>query len=251
MDLQLRRNQAFSYDDGTDALIDRSIVRANVQGTRIGKNAFRGCTQLKSVNAPNATVIGGYAFHSCSALTEIELPNVTHVETDGIFSYCTNLINLRLPKLKTADNQANGLVSQCYKLPIVVLPSYTGKFGTTTFNNCNSLQIIDVNSLSSINYNCFSGCTVFNAFIIRDATKVPTLSNISAFNNTPFASGGTGGTIYIPKVLYDHLEDGTSLDYLSNANWNTVNGYGTITWASIEGSQYEHYYADGTPIPTS
>lgn len=49
----------------------------------------------------------------------------------------------------------------------------------------------------------------------------------------------TGGTIYIPKVLYDHLGDGTSLDYKAATNWSTVDGYGAITWAKIEGSAYE------------
>jgi hypothetical protein len=74
------------------------------------------------------------------------------------------------------------------------------------------------------------------------------MSNANAFSNSHFKSGGTGGTIYIPKVLYDHLGDNSSLDYKKATNWTTVNGYGTITWEKIEGSIYETQYADGTPI---
>ena len=77
------------------------------------------------------------------------------------------------------------------------------------------------------------------------------LYNLAAFTGTPFASGGTGGTIYIPKSLYDHLDDGTSSDYKAATNWSTIDGYGTITWAKIEGTYYETHYADGTLIPTS
>jgi len=83
--------------------------------------------------------------------------------------------------------------------------------------------------------------------IILRCTSVATLYNGKVFNGTAFASGGTGGTIYIPKTLYDQLGTGTN-DYQSSVYWSTVHGYGTITWLPIEGSQYENYYADGTPI---
>ena len=65
------------------------------------------------------------------------------------------------------------------------------------------------------------------------------MANTNAFNSTPFASGGTGGTIYIPETLYNHLGDGTALDYKSATNWSVIDAYGTITWAKIEGSPYE------------
>ena len=86
-----------------------------------------------------------------------------------------------------------------------------------------------------------------DTLIIRGTSRSQ-LININALSNTPFKNGGGGGTIYIPKALYDHLGDGTSLDYKSATNWSTVDGYGTITWAQIEGSEFEQYYADGTPI---
>ena len=95
----------------------------------------------------------------------------------------------------------------------------------------------------------FTGCENLVTLILRQSVIYP-LGNINAFTQTPFASGGTGGTIYIPKALYDHLGDGASLDYKAATNWSTIDGYGTITWAQIEGSQYENYYADGTPIPS-
>ena len=54
-----------------------------------------------------------------------------------------------------------------------------------------------------------------------------------------YGQNGIGGTIYIPKTLYDHLGDGSALDYKSATNWSTYDSYGTITWAQIEGSEYE------------
>lgn len=98
--------------------------------------------------------------------------------------------------------------------------------------------------------NYFASCSLLNTIVIRYSSGVVTLDNTNAFNGSRFASGGAGGTIYIPKALYDHLGDGTSLDYKAATNWSTVDGYGTITWAQIEGSTYETHYVDGTTIPT-
>lgn len=76
--------------------------------------------------------------------------------------------------------------------------------------------------------------------IVLDSDALrPLVSTSWTNNNLAFKSGGTGGTIYIPKVLYDHLGDGTANDYKAATNWSTVDARGTITWAQIEGSEYE------------
>lgn len=115
----------------------------------------------------------------------------------------------------------------------------------STFQAATSLIAVDVLGLNGYS-NTFTGCTNLETLILR-GTSI-TLLSANAFNNTPFKNGGSGGTIYIPKSLYDHLGDGTSLDYKAATNWSTFDGYGTITWAQIEGSIYETQYADGTPI---
>lgn len=75
--------------------------------------------------------------------------------------------------------------------------------------------------------------------IVLDSPVVPTLSGSNLIASSAFVSGGTGGTIYIPKSLYDHLGDGTEYDYKAATNWSTLDSYGTVTWAQIEGSEYE------------
>lgn len=118
------------------------------------------------------------------------------------------------------------------------------------FSQCYA-KVIDFGGNLSIKNNGFNGSTYLDTLIFRKSSGLVSLGNITQFNGTPFKSGGTGGTIYIPKVLYDHLGDGTSLDYKAATNWSTIEGYGTITWAKIEGSIYETQYADGTSIPSS
>lgn len=75
--------------------------------------------------------------------------------------------------------------------------------------------------------------------IVFDSPTITTLSDAAGMNNSVFGQNGTGGTIYIPKSLYDHLGDGTEYDYKAATNWSTLDSYGTITWAQIEGSEYE------------
>ncbi len=101
----------------------------------------------------------------------------------------------------------------------------------------------------TIGNQAFKNVASLNTLIFRSNTPL-VLSFEAVFDGTPFASSGSGGTIYIPKVLYDELGTGSALDYKAATNWSTIDSYGTITWAQIEGSIYETQYADGTPIPS-
>lgn len=128
----------------------------------------------------------------------------------------------------------------CKYLTSVRLPALSS-YPTTgyAFYGCTSLTLVDYGVMDTVRANTFVNCNALTTIILRRSTAPAALANTTTFNNTPFKSGGSGGTIYIPKVLYDHLGDGTSMDYKALTNWSTVDGYGTITWAKIEGSPYE------------
>ena len=187
--------------------------------TKVRANVFMGYSRLTEISLPNCTHVGNSAFHSCTGLTKLYLPKVEVVDTTNAFYAVT--CPLVLPSIK--GTTYNRLTQ--FKGTVIDLGKGDYYIGAYTFNNCTNLTNI----------------------ILRKET-IPGLDNANAVVNTPFKSGGTGGEIYIPKVLYDHLGDGSALDYKSATNWSTVDGYGTITWMQIEGSQYENYYADGTPI---
>jgi hypothetical protein len=57
------------------------------------------------------------------------------------------------------------------------------------------------------------------------------LSSISSFNSTPFATNGTGGTVYVPQALIAQYQQAT--------NWSVLHTAGTCSFAAIEGSEYE------------
>lgn len=117
-----------------------------------------------------------------------------------------------------ATGQSTYIVSGARNLTIFDVPdTWAGNFSTQAFSN-----------------------TKLDTLILRKTGSIIPLGNTNAFLNTPFASGGSGGTVYAPSALLEIYKTAT--------NWSTVYGYGTATFVAIEGSQYENYYADGTPI---
>lgn len=148
------------------------------------------------------------AFFKCTALKSLFLPNAT-ANTDCI----------RESGVETLVIGSTGSV--------------------TGLERASSLIVADVINSGQIGSQTFALCSALNTIILRSST-LKALANVNVFNGTPFASGGTGGTIYVPSALI--------ASYKAAANWSTVDGYGTITWTAIEGSAYENAYADGTPI---
>lgn len=116
------------------------------------------------------------------------------------------------------------------------------KVGYDMFFNCTNMKTLDFGALTTnegIDSYGFENCSALETIILRPSHVVK-LVNINAFNGSTFKNGGAGGEIYVPSALISSYQTAT--------NWSTVNGYGTITWQAIEGSQYENYYADGSEV---
>lgn len=163
-----------------------------------------------------ATSIENYAFayrQKANQSWQINAPLVTYLGQNA-FRECTYLTEARFPKLES--QHATGYV----------------------FYGCSRLALLDW-GLNQLKVNTFTNCSALKTLILRKTTGIQPLQNTTVFNGTPFKSGGSGGTIYIPEALYNHLGDGSALDYKAAANWSTYDGYGTITWAKLEGSAYE------------
>lgn len=161
------------------------------------------------------TSLRNCALRKKTTLRSVYLPNVTYIGHDTMRD-STNLVIVKLPKLTSYHNT-----------------------GYAFFGNSN-LEFIDW-GMCRVAGNTFVNCTNLKHLVLRDSVAVHPCMVTTVFNGTPFASGGSGGTIYIPKSLYNHLGDGTEYDYKSATNWATYDGYGTITWEILE-----DYTIDGT-----
>ncbi|MBR6354256.1 MAG: leucine-rich repeat protein, partial [Paludibacteraceae bacterium] len=191
-----------------------------------------------------------YAFYVCENLTSVTLiGNTNQCVGTNAFQNCTGLTSV-FGRLGFSNHSFSG----CTSLRTAVITNDASIYGNgiNAFAGCTALESVDITHrlneglTSAFPASFFQNCTNLETLILRQAA-IYTLGNINVFNGTPFAEGGTGGDIYIPKTLYDALGTGTN-DYEATTNWSTIDGYGTITWRAIEGSYYETHYADGTVI---
>lgn len=207
------------YADGTLTEIDLTGVTSVIElafGYRQNGNELR-------INAPDLTTVEKQAFRQSTKITSGYFPMVTVIKALGF--YYTHFVKVAFPSLTTFS-------------------------GNSILYYNTTLIAIDLGQVSSLSNQCLYGCSKLKTIVLRKSNAITTMDNTNALKATPFTNGGSGGTIYIPKVLYDELGTGSSLDYKAATNWSTLDSYGTITWAQIEGSYYETHYADDTEIST-
>ncbi len=117
----------------------------------------------------------------------------------------------------------------CTELTSVNLPSAT-YIGDAAFYSCGKLTKANTPAVTNISNNAFYGCHTLAVIVLR-GTTVCSFSSMNAFQGTPFASGGTGGTAYVPQALIESYQTAT--------NWSALYAAGTCNFVAIEGSEYE------------
>ena len=155
--------------------------------TNVREYVFYGKKSLTSINLPACTNIGSNSFDSCTSLTSINLPACTSIGTYA-FRKCTSLTSIDLPA--------------CTNI------------GTDAFYNCTSLTSIDLPACTSIDYGVFSSCTALTSIKLANTSKICTLSNRDAFNNTPIAN--EAGYIYVPDELVEQYKKATNWSVYAN-----------------------------------
>jgi len=161
-------------------------------------------------------------FNSAKALLSAKIWNMADLSGQYLFYNCTNLQTAVVTGAIVSGNAAK-------------LPSYA-------FGSCTSLTKLDLAGGMNLNQgSSLNGASSLNVLIIRDSS-VMALGNTNVFTNTPFASGKSGGTLYVPNSMIS--------SYQTASNWSTLLGYANNSIQKIEGSIYDGYYADGTAITT-
>lgn len=207
--------------------------------------AFQNCTKLTTIDLPTlnnfgAGASGSHVFQGCTKLTSVKLPNLQLMGTGGYqFQGCTSLPSIHL----SIGNAGQYCFQGCTKLLTAVIGRY-GTMNGRTYTGDTILQVVDVNA-SKVNSQEFKDCPaltviIFRANIVAPLAYAPNNSSNGAFVGTRYNTGGVGGTIFVPN---DYISS-----YQTATNWVTLNGYGTVTWLAIEGSQFEHYWGDGEPM---
>ena len=232
--------------DGNEVVYGGGYSIADVLYGNLGKNVdltgvtsftrqqiFSG-SDVETIDAPDLETTGNYSFYYARNLKEINAPLLSSGR-EYAFSGCTKLTTLIHPYI---FGLAQRTFENCSSLRYFV-GNPSGVY-TYTFAGCTSLEALDFGDrFHETRSNAFRNCAKLETLIIR-ATTLPDLQNRDMFGGTPFASAGTGGTLYVPQALIS--------SYQSANNWSTILGYPNNQILPIEGSIYETQYADGTPI---
>ena len=141
-------------------------AKLNEGVTSIGKNAFDGCTVMRSIVIPESvTSIGESAFYGCKALEYATLPkSVTQIQK-LTFQGCSSLKELTLPDSITGigDYAYYG----CAGLSTVTLSKNLKSIGVNAFAFCSKLSAITIpKSVEVIDACAFIDCSSLHTIII-------------------------------------------------------------------------------------
>lgn len=138
----------FGSNVDTTQISSVSWVGVGNDNYTVPTSMFSRCVNLTTVTLPiNTTSLGSYCFNACSSLTTINnLSNVTTLGGSNVFSSCTSLIEINLPKLTGINDSTFGW---CTNLKRIYLPSITGIHKNNPFSGCTSLEYLQLGSVGN------------------------------------------------------------------------------------------------------
>ena len=144
------------------------IIPSEINGltvTKIGSEAFSGCTNITSITMPDTIVsVGFMAFLECSNLSTIKLSN--KLETIGAFAFkwCSNLSDITLPESLTYIGGCAFI--DCFSLTSITIPNQITSIEDSTFMYCTSLtSVVLPDTVNNIAYNAFSECPNLRLYV--------------------------------------------------------------------------------------
>ena len=104
----------------TDPVSNTAITGVNLNNvTKIGDNAFRGCTGIRHIEAPKLREVGEEAFSGCSALMGIDLPAIVTIGKNA-FANCDAATAIKLGN--TLENIVRNPFKSCKAATELTMP---------------------------------------------------------------------------------------------------------------------------------
>lgn len=173
--------------------------------SEIGNNAFSECRKLKRITiASGTTSLGSSAFLNCSSLEEVIISNTINSIPTYCFSGCS-VLNFEIPSnvetIGTYAFQGNGK-AKGFNIPVGVTV-----ISSNAFNVCTASSYFKfLGNITNIAASAFFQDASVEFYDFTNCTRVPTLSNTSAFTGINYSK------IVVPDSLYD--------SWIAASNWS-------------------------------
>ena len=171
--------------------------------TKIGDNAFYGCSGLTSVTIPNSmTSIGESAFNDCKNLASVNISKSVASIGQNAFYGCKGLTSLKVEsgnQYYDSRNDCNALIETASNTLLVggnnsTIPNGVTSIGNYAFQNRTGLTSITIpNSVNSIGSYAFSGCIGLKSVTLS--------SNLTNINYLAFQGCSSLTSITIPNSV--------------------------------------------------
>lgn len=157
----------FNKEVGAITDAEFSVTSANIPAQidgvdvlAITSNAFRGCSNLKSISMPDSiTYIGANAFRGCSFLEEVNFSSNLSYLGEWSFAFCDALTSVDIPSQKLTVVQEAAFYA-CINLRDVVLPNSVVHIDSGAFQYCTDLVNLTLPyELKEITAYAFKGCS--------------------------------------------------------------------------------------------
>ena len=251
------------YNGGAETVVIPDTIDGK-SVTSIGRRAFEGCTNLKSITIPNSvtemgrrafsgcssligiaipdnvTEIGKYAFDGCKSLTSITIPDGVTSIGDGAFYNCSSLTEIKVASENSNYVSVNGVLYNKDKTTIICypagkkgnnykIPDGVTKVDSSAFIGCSSLTSITIpNGVTSIGDSAFEDCTSLKSITIPNS--------VTSIGDSAFEDCTSLTSITIPNGVTSigdsALEGCTSLTSITLPDSVTSIGFGAFIGCS-------------------
>ena len=140
--------------------------------TKLGKNSFKNCTNLKKITFNNKVkTIGEGCFANCKKLPKVVIPDSVTRLGNKAFKNCTKLKTAKIGKTRSDKKVKTGALSETTVTNTV--PTYSElklniSIGNNVFENCKNLKSVIINSaVSVIGNSAFKNCMSLSDIIVR------------------------------------------------------------------------------------
>ena len=213
----------------------------------IGDEAFAGCTNLETVDAPTTLGdVGERAFQGCRALKSLALGSHSAHIYESAFEGCTSLESIQITgtMVYIEDTAFKG----CTDLTSVTLPKYLEKMGNNVFEGCTNLEEITLpKDIREFGDNVFAGCTNLKKIIyngkLTDWANCPAKEKIPANVTVEFAVPLTEYGISVRGIKaneanYADMLGDKKVEFVPDSNYLILNSanvsYNDATTAAID-----------------